>query len=373
MRDLGYLVWKDCLLLLREPSALFMALIMPLLIASLFGTINSDQRTATKLAVAVVDMDGSAESARFIASLKAREEIEAASVDIEKAREALRRGERLAYLVLQPGFGEALDRFPFGPNQARLVLVAAPKQQAVAGMIVSAAMSAAADRSAAGGAGVAVPKPLDVTFETFSADLRRPASGFEISVPQAALWSILASVAAMSTGLATERQQQTLLRLRVSPTSGWTIVAAKIVSCMLVLTLSLAVILAIGRVAFGMDIHSFGLLVLAVAAAGFAFAGLMLGLGSLGGGPGVVAGTSWSVMVLFAMLGGGMIPFFLMPPWLELLSNVSPGKWTILALEGAIWRDFDLAEIALPVGVLVAVGIAGMAVGARRLGRETGT
>jgi ABC-2 type transport system permease protein len=69
-------------------------------------------------------------------------------------------------------------------------------------------------------------------------------------------------------------------------------------------------------------------------------------------------------MMPFAMLGGGMVPLFFMPSWMQSVGSVSPVKWGILALEGAIWRGFGLAELALPCGVLLAVGAAGLAAGA---------
>ena len=42
-------------------------------------------------------------------------------------------------------------------------------------------------------------------------------------------------------------------------------------------------------------------------------------------------------------------------------------KWGVLAVEGAIWRGFSPQEMALPVGILLAAGVVGFAVGARAL------
>ena len=39
------------------------------------------------------------------------------------------------------------------------------------------------------------------------------------------------------------------------------------------------------------------------------------------------------------------------------ISHFCPAEWGILALEGAIWRGFDLAEILLPWGILLSVGV----------------
>jgi ABC-2 type transport system permease protein len=75
-------------------------------------------------------------------------------------------------------------------------------------------------------------------------------------------------------------------------------------------------------------------------------------------------------MTVMSMLGGGMFPLFLMPPWMQTVSNVSPVKWGILALEGGIWRGFTLSEMARPCAVLLAVGAAGFAAGTAILARR---
>ena len=49
----------------------------------------------------------------------------------------------------------------------------------------------------------------------------------------------------------------------------------------------------------------------------------------------------------------------------RLTSCVSPVRWAILALEGAIWRDFTVAQMALPCGILLAIGVIGFALGTR--------
>ena len=66
-----------------------------------------------------------------------------------------------------------------------------------------------------------------------------------------------------------------------------------------------------------------------------------------------------------SMIGGGMIPLFVMPPWLVSLSAISPVKWAILALEGATWRGFGAGDMLLPCLVLIAVGLTAFLVGTR--------
>jgi len=73
---------------------------------------------------------------------------------------------------------------------------------------------------------------------------------------------------------------------------------------------------------------------------------------------------------MMAMLGGGMVPLFAMPGWMQTASNVSPVKWGVLAIEGGIWRGFSMADMARPCGVLVAIGAAGFVGGSMILAKR---
>ena len=83
-------------------------------------------------------------------------------------------------------------------------------------------------------------------------------------------------------------------------------------------------------------------------------------------------GIGWAVNLVMAMAGGGMIPLFFMPSWLRSLSDFSYVKWTVLALEGAVWRGFSPREMLLPCAVLVALGTAGLALGVHIFRRNAG-
>jgi ABC-2 type transport system permease protein len=82
-----------------------------------------------------------------------------------------------------------------------------------------------------------------------------------------------------------------------------------------------------------------------------------------------VSGAAWGANMLMAMFGGGMIPLVFMPGFMRSLSDFSPAKWSVLALEGAIWRGFAPNEMVLPCVVLVAVGTVCLAAGGMVLSR----
>ena len=71
----------------------------------------------------------------------------------------------------------------------------------------------------------------------------------------------------------------------------------------------------------------------------------------------------------FALFGGAMLPLSMMPGWMQTASHLSPIKWSVLALEGAIWRGFALTEMLLPCAVLVLTGAVTFGAGVHLLSR----
>jgi ABC-2 type transport system permease protein len=93
----------------------------------------------------------------------------------------------------------------------------------------------------------------------------------------------------------------------------------------------------------------------------------MMMISSFGKSEQAVAGAGWALLMPMAMLGGAMVPQFLMPSWMLTLSNISPIKWAILGLEGAVWRGFSASEMLLPVAVLLSFGGVCFLIGVRGL------
>jgi len=366
------LVKKDLLLIVREPSTLVMILLLPLILATIFGAINSNQGQPTTINIAVVDDDGSETSQAYLQRLADNESVDIKVLSLDEAQSALRRSTLTAILVVKSGFGDALLSFPMGTQSPEVEIISDPKRQAVGNVLLGTAMTAAVEMideriSSGFNAPAGGLRPLNVISKPYEVNRPLPISSFEITIPQAILWSILSCVAIMSTSLSIERVQHTILRLQTSPTSIWMIIASKVASCMASILAATTMILLFGLLIFGVRLQAPFAMLIAVLSAGYCFAGLMLAIGSIGTNISAVAGTAWATMVLFALLGGGMIPQFVMPDWMATISSISPGKWAILAIEGAIWREFSAAELVRPVLVLILIGLGGISIGVTRL------
>lgn len=217
------------------------------------------------------------------------------------------------------------------------------------------------DTPAAAGAGW---KPIGVETVSVRREGRnRPANPFEVTFPQAMIWGLLGSCYGFAMSLVTERTRGTLTRLRIAPISAGQILASKALACFLAMLLVIVMLLVIGEVFFGVRPQSTPLLLCAIVASAVCFCGMMMLLAVLGRSEASAGGFTWAALLVMAMLGGGMIPLFVMPGWMQRASVVSPVSWAIRALEGAIWRGFTPAQMLGPCAMLVGLGTVCFALG----------
>ncbi len=414
---------KDLKLLLRNRGACFFTFGWPLLVAILFGFIFGGGGEKGKLQIAVVDEDQSAASREFAAGLTGAEEFSAQPLERAAAVDQVRNGKLTAAVLLPRGFGEAGSRMFYGAPPA-VELWIDPARNAEKAMLEGLLQRQAArrlssivtdpkagddfiaatrrdlasadektkadfdpflkdldrilhrkDDSAAAPADAPAAKkggwvPLAVEAHEAVGALQGPHSAFEFSFPQGILWGLIGATMSFAVGLASERTHGTLLRLRASPLSAVRLLAGKGLGGFLGLLIVQALLLGVGALFFGVRPGSLPLLLLSVVCIAFCFTGLMLFISTLGKNEQAVSGAGWALLMPMAMIGGGMIPLFAMPAWLVKISHLSPMRWTVLAVEGALWRGFSLNEMLVPCAVLLSVGLLAGWLGARVIRAE---
>ncbi|MCI0566957.1 MAG: ABC transporter permease [Acidobacteria bacterium] len=415
------LALKDLKQLIRNRMGTFWIFIFPVVMALFFGAIfgGSQSGAARKLSLAVVDEDGSEASQAFVERLRKSDALSVVNLDRAQAHESVRLGNRSAYLVIPAGFGESMPLF--GRSPATLELGIDPTRKAEGGFLQGLLIQASfeglrdqfmdpaklrpqvADSLAEIGGGKAGlsetqqkvlvsflqgldsflgevnPKayrekgphlePLKFQMIPMTEKRAAPRSAYEISFPQAILWALIACSTSFALALVRERMWGTFLRLRAAPLSRGQILHGKGLACFLAAITGILFLLILGRLACGVRLDHPVLLTLAIPCSAACFVGIMVFVSVLGKSDQAVSGAGWGILMIFSMLGGGMVPLFVMPAWMRTLSDISPVKWSILALEGAIWRDFSLAEMILPCAVLLAFGSFFAAVGLLRFAR----
>lgn len=416
MRPILAIAAKDLRVLPRVRLAFFFAVIWPIAVAVMFGFAfgGGDGGGSSVIRVAVVDEDGTGPSRAFVQRLADSGHFALAPMARAEAETAVRRGQQAAMIVIEPGFGTRSERMFYGEPR-EVAIGADPARKAEAGMIEGLLMQAAAadmqavlsDPAASGamvdralnslGPGTGAPselrhfltelkgfvgssatrtpdgsggmqwQPLKVTAVPVTRERRGPANAFQITFPQGVLWGLIGCAMSFGLGLVSERTRGTFLRLAMSPLTRSQILGGKALACFVAMIAVQVLLYTLGYLVFDVRPSSWPLLALASLSATVAFCGFMMLVATFGTTEQAASGAAWAIMMPLAMVGGGMIPQFIMPAWMATLGNISPVKWAILAIEGAIWRDFTLGEMLLPCAILVAVGVLSFVLGTRRL------
>jgi ABC-2 type transport system permease protein len=405
---------KDIRLMLRNRGRLFFTFVWPIIVTVLFGFAfggNGTDGAQGKVKVAIVDEDSTEASRAFAKTLESS--FETTAMNRADAENAVRRGERTGYIILTKGFGSASDRLFYGePRQVELGVD--PARKAEAGMIEGLLMKHAAadmqqmfndpnasarmvdkalgdmkDAPAEQVAPVqrflgelkafvntpAAPgraaqqgqwQPLKVIANDVRRERRGPDNAFEITFPQGVIWGLIGCMMSFGISMVTERTHGTLVRLRMAPLTRAQILGGKALSCFLSILFVELILFALAW-NFGVRPSSIPLLALAGVCAAICFVGFMMLVAGFGRTEETASGAAWAIMMPLSMFGGAMIPTFVMPQWMQSIGYVSPVRWTLLALEGGVWRNFSLAEMATPCALLVGVGLACFAVGTRAL------
>jgi len=167
-------------------------------------------------------------------------------------------------------------------------------------------------------------------------------------------------------GIVIERRRGTLTRLQLAPIRTGEILAGKGLACMIACGIALTLVMLVGTQFFGVRVPDIVKMVVVLAAVAFCFTGVMLLIAVLGKTEGAVGGAGNAALLVMAMFGGGMIPLFILPSWMVTVGSVSPVKWSILAVEGVVWRGFAWGELMTPIAILLGMGVGTMLVAAWR-------
>jgi ABC-2 type transport system permease protein len=413
---------KDLRLLLRDRAGLFWVIGFPLISAILWGNIfagSGGGGVASKMPIAVVDLDKSAGSESFIVSLEKSDSIAVQRETPEVAATLVRKGKVVASLTLKEGYGADSGFGMFsGKGSDKMELALDPARRAEAGMLQGMLMQTQfeglrdkfSDRTQmremlAGSLGdIENNTTLDPTQRGLLTDMvggidkffaqadqdvidsgpmgkaktpaaipevavqkeddpTKPKNSFSITFPSGLMWGVIACVSAFALSLVQERDKGTLLRLKLAPISPAAVLAGKGFACFAAMVIETLIIFTIGILFFKVGIRSAGLLLVGVICSAVCFSGIMMFVSGISRSERVVSGASWGAMLIFMMFGGGMIPLIAMPRWMLTMSNFSPVKWAIYAMEGGVWRQLSAAELAPSWGLLLAGGIATYSIG----------
>jgi ABC-2 type transport system permease protein len=213
-------------------------------------------------------------------------------------------------------------------------------------------------------------RPVDVNVSELTAEnTGQPHNSFEISFPQGVVWGLMGCMMAFGVGLAQERTAGTMIRLAAAPITRSQILLGKALACFLTCVIVQSLLLAMGTVIGKLHITRWDIIALAVVSCGIGFSGLMMVIAGLSKSEGAAGGMGRGIVIMLALVGGGSVPLFILPPLVQKIASISPFKWASQAIEGAIWRGYTFHDMLLPVGVLLGMGVVGYLIGSSAMKR----
>lgn len=184
------------------------------------------------------------------------------------------------------------------------------------------------------------------------------------SVPAWLIFAMFFISIPISTTVIQERQQRTLMRLRTLGLSLSILYTAKLAPYFIVNILQLIIMLFIGSVllpltgseGLSLDVNLVALLLISMCVSICAL-GLASLIASIARTVEQATAASGTANILFAALGGIMIPVFIMPQGMQTLSQLSPMAWALNGFLEVLIRDGNVSSILVPSGKLMLLGI----------------
>ncbi len=417
------MVRKDLQLFFSDKRSVIVSFVVPIAIASFFGSIFSGpsrNSEPTKIAVAIIDQDGSAISSGIVAGMQADRNFKVTTPSEAEARDAVRRGRLAAAVIVPKGFGEAAGNAFFGDGEKPpLNVIFDPSRSTekamVSGIMTQHVMESVSKEMFGGAQGKAmvertlpqiqssqmpddqkralmnmlssvqqfynqpangaqpggrrqgITMPYTVHEEAMTAGSNIAYNGYAHSFGGMAIQFLLFAMANMGIEMLLERQRGLWKRLRSAPVSRFTLLTGKVASGAIVSLMILLVCFAFAMVVFGVRIQGsiLGFLGIAVACALMASTfGLLVA--ALGNSPATARGITTLAVLMMVMLGGAWVPSFIFPAWLQQFTLAVPVRWAVDGLDAMTWRGIGLGGAIVPAAVLFGFAVAFSIVAASR-------
>jgi linearmycin/streptolysin S transport system permease protein len=424
-----FAVARNRLMNLRhDRAALVLVFLVPLVFFSIFAGIfaGGSGRSATrKVRVAVVDEDGSENSKRFVAALRAETALSvvlapsaeggtaAPPYTAATAEEAVHKGDLPLALIVPKGFGDRPVRFGPGAERPRVTVLSDSSDpiapQILAGLLQKVAMAAMPDTLVRGGidalekwGGGLTPEQrarLERSVERLremppapapgkvsggaAADgglidvVTRDVVGETKKNPTVAFYAagigvmfLLFSAAGAGGALIEEAESGTLDRILSTRVSMTKLLLGKLLYLATLAAMQLTVMFVWGALVFHLELAShlagFAIMTVVTALAASTF-GLLLAAISRSRMQ-LVALSNLSILAMSAV-GGSMFPRFLMPESIQKIGLLTLNAWAIDGFQKVFWREEPLVNLWPQVSVLLAASVLLFAI-CRRLARR---
>jgi len=385
---------KEFLIIAPRPPLWIGLLLFPAILVLLISfAFQNLLGSPARLPLPIVDLDGSPASSLLVSALESTDRLDISykrgsgpTFGEADALDAFQRGRRPAVLVIPDGYGES---FAAG-RRVDLVLYTDPAQPSPA-FLVRVGIQAVVDQLSLTEAGVwlaskyaggddarvrtAISEGVSgfVNAPTIRPDLQLSGKGrglpspFEQTVPGFTMWySAILSSYLLFVMIQERRDWGVGARLAASPAPAWTHVVGKALVAYLLGIVQFVIMMGAANLAFGMELGSIPDLAAVIAV--FLLIPIAVGIGIAAFASTIVVADGvfgvWSNVG--PLLGGLLVPVFLLPRFLREIAKISPYYWSLQAVQEVTVRNGSLREVWSDLAIIAAFVVALLIVGIPR-------
>jgi ABC-2 type transport system permease protein len=410
MTPLIAMIRKDLQLFFSDRRSVIVSFVVPIAIASFFGSIFNGPRAGepAKINVMIVDQDDSAISKGIVSGAQADRNLRLTPADADSLRDSVRRGRTAVGIIIPKGFGdkagaaflsngerpelellydpsrntelamvrgvmtqhvmEAVSKEMFGGAQGRKYIEQSlpqiesstmdPKQKAALTQMLRSVQRFYNNPASSGATADTAPRgitmPYTVKEQAITSGDNVVYNGYAHSFAGMGIQFLLFAMANIGVEMLLERQRGLWKRLRSAPVSRQTLLAGKIVSGAIISLMILGVCFAFAIIVFGVRIQGsvIGFIGVSIACALMASTFGVL-VAALGNSPATARGVTTLAVLMMVMLGGAWVPTFIFPAWLQRFTLIVPVRWAVDGLDAMTWRGIGLSGAYGPVVVLI--------------------
>jgi drug efflux transport system permease protein len=357
---------KELRQIARDRRTLMILAFIPVFFLLLYGyALNFDIRN---VALAVEDRDGTPESRALVSAFinSGYFDLAAAVYSPAEAERLLDLNDARAVLVVPEGFGRDITT---GRTATVQVLIAGDNAN-TATTVMGYALSIVRDSSTVAPGRVQIAPPVAVEPRIwYNPELR---STLFLVPGLIAYIAMITAVASTALSIVREKEMGTIEQVRMAPIGTFSFVVGKTIPYFLVSLLSAALIILAAMLLFGLPMRgNWGALLVALSL--FLIGALATGL--------LISTVADSQQVAFQMallisllptliLSGFIFPISSMPRALQLVTNLVPARYFLIALRGIVLKGVPLATLIVPLVAMSIYAAAMLSLASLRLARE---
>jgi ABC-type Na+ efflux pump permease subunit len=376
---------KDLKLFFHDQRSVILTFLLPAILITLFafayGSFGPYDGRSEPVKLLVADHDNTLSSKEIIYKIDSLKDVDIIFSDSIKSKELVIKGKYACALIIYKGFHDSLE----AGNQTSIELVYDKSREMEIGILqqnlIRTLMSSAnemivkksiekylhdqfpfIDKSTSDNIlRKAINKDnkiTDIKWTSIVGEKNDTKLGLVQSVAGTAILMLLFSVAGVGTSILEEKENGTINRLLYSPLKGSTILFSKMLFAFFISIIQLSAMFLFAGLIFNMDLFiNFPALILMIIATAFAVSSLGILLAAIAKTRQQAQNLSTIIILIMSVIGGSMIPLFIMPAILQKLALFTVNYWAIQGFYDIFWRALPLQSILPKILILLSIGV----------------